>query len=600
MSAKDFSALSIVSGPTDEPLWSTTLGALIDTQARHYGDRTAVVFSWQKVSQTYRDLLFRSKLVAKALLESGIRHGDRVGITAGNCLEYIEVFLGAARIGCPVVVLNSTYAPQELLQAVTFSRCKLVCVAQYSEHRTDLAEHLDLLSRGLKTDLQLVLFNGLFDPGSSKLKSTSYNDFVARGECSKLSDIELTKKESLVRAGDTVNLQFTSGTTGSPKAAMLSHINLINNARLVGERLRLNPNEVVCCPPPLFHCFGLVMGFLGSFTNGSSIVFPSPRFDPDLVLDAIEAERCTVLYGVPTMFVAELDANAKRRRNLTSLKTGLASGSPVPQALMNRLEQDMGIQTMLIAYGMTETSPVTFATSFGCPPEHRLDSVGTVFPHTAAKIIDLEGNIVPRGVRGEICTSGYALQQGYLDNEEKTKEAMRMDADGVLWMYTGDEGVIDKDGYCRVTGRIKDMIIRGKHNHLPMPWRQATNSIVSPGGENIVPVEIEERLLAHASIVEASVVGVPDDKYGEEVACFIRQAEKSARLSAVHVADWVRQTLGRHKAPKHVFWIGDAAVGDDFPKTGSGKHQKHVLRGIGARLLRQSKNANAGAVRARL
>lgn len=195
-------------------------------------------------------------------------------------------------------------------------------------------------------------------------------------------------------------------------------------------------------------------------------MFPAQRFDPDLVLDAIEAERCTVLYGVPTMFVAALDANAKRRRNLTSLKAGLASGAPVPQALMSRLEQDMGIQKMVIAYGMTETSPVTFATSFECPPEHRLDSVGTVFPHTAAKIIDLEGNIVPRGVRGEICTSGYALQQGYFDNEEKTNEVMRMDADGVLWMHTGDEGVIDKEGYCRVTGRIKDMIIRGKYNHL--------------------------------------------------------------------------------------------------------------------------------------
>ncbi|POR38869.1 Putative acyl-CoA synthetase YngI [Tolypocladium paradoxum] len=282
------------------------------------------------------------------------------------------------------------------------------------------------------------------------------------------------------------------GTTGSPKAAMLSHINLINNARLVGERLCLNPNEVVCCPPPLFHCFGFVLGFLGSFTNGSSVVFPAPRFDPDSVLDAIEAERCTVLYGVPTTFVAELDAKAKRRRKLTSLKTGLASGSPVPQALMNRLEQDMGIQKMLIAYGMTETSPVTFATSFGCPPEHRLDSVGTVFPHTAAKIIDLEGNIVHRGVRGEICTSGYALQQGYFDNEEKTNDVMRMDTDGVLWMHTGDEGVIDEDGYCR---------------------RQATNSPVSPGGENIILAEIEERLLAHASIVEVSVVGVPDDSY---------------------------------------------------------------------------------------
>lgn len=204
------------------------------------------------------------------------------------------------------------------------------------------------------------------------------------------------------------------------------------------------------------------MGFLGAFTHGSSIVFPAPRFDPDLVLDAIEAERCTVLYGVPTMFLSELNANTKRQRDLTSVKKGMAAGSLVPRALMDRLEQEMGIETVLIAYGMTETSPVTLATTLGCPPEHRLDSVGTVLPHTSAKIIDSAGKIVPRGTRGEICTSGYALQQGYLDNLEKTNEVMKRDSNGILWMHTGDEGVFDKDGYCRVTGRIKDMIIRGK------------------------------------------------------------------------------------------------------------------------------------------
>lgn len=211
------------------------------------------------------------------------------------------------------------------------------------------------------------------------------------------------------------------------------------------------------------------MGFLGSFTHGSSVVFPALRFDPDSVLDAIEAERCTVLYGVPTMLLTELDANTKRRRDLRSLKRGLASGSPVPQALMNRLEKEMGIQTIVIAYGMTETSPVTMATTIGCPPQHRLDSVGTVLPHTSAKIIDSNGQVVPRGTRGEICTSGYALQQGYLDSPEKTNEAMKLDADGILWMHSGDEGVIDKDGYCRVTGRIKDMIIRGRHLDLLLP-----------------------------------------------------------------------------------------------------------------------------------
>jgi acyl-CoA synthetase (AMP-forming)/AMP-acid ligase II len=245
--------------------------------------------------------------------------------------------------------------------------------------------------------------------------------------------------------------------------------NLINNGKLVGDQLRLTEEDVICCPPPLFHCFGLVMGVLGALTHGSSLVFPSSQFNADLILDSVEFEKCTVLYGVPTMFLVELEANKRRKRNTSSLKTALAAGSLVPQAVMKRMREEMNLENVLIAYGMTETSPVTFATGFEDPLEYRLTSVGTVFPHTKAKIIDSEGNIVPRGVRGEICTSGYGLQKGYLNNPEKTAEAMRPDSDGVLWMHTGDEGVIDHLGYCRVTGRIKDTIIRGMLNTIWTP-----------------------------------------------------------------------------------------------------------------------------------
>ena len=326
------------------------------------------------------------------------------------------------------------------------------------------------------------------------------------------------------------------------------------------------------------------MGFLAAFTHGCTIVFPSQQFDAGLIVDAVDAERCTVIHGVPTMFGAELDVLARKGRKLTSLTRALAAGAPVPPSMVKRLNEEMGIQSVLIAYGMTETSPVTFATTIKDPHERRLTTVGKVFPHTKAKIIDLEGNPVPYGVPGEICTSGYALQRGYLKNAVKTDEVMRRDQDGTLWMHTGDKGVIDSEGYCRVTGRIKDMIIRGKiHLHHKGEPQLTTTP---PGGENIAPTEIEERLLSHQSIVEAAVVGVPDPKYGEQVVAFVKQAEGTSRPSDADVIAWIREALARHKSPAHTIWIGDQGVGNDFPKTASGKHQKHVLQDIAVALLR--------------
>jgi acyl-CoA synthetase (AMP-forming)/AMP-acid ligase II len=364
----------------------------------------------------------------------------------------------------------------------------------------------------------------------------------------------------------------------------LLHSNIINNARFLGDALALTDEDVICCPPPLFHCFGLVMGFLGAFTRGCTIVFPSQQFDAGLIVDAVDAERCTVLHGVPTMFGAELDVLARQGRKLTSLTRALAAGAPVPPSMVKRLKEEMGIQSVIIAYGMTETSPVTFATTVHDSYERRLTTVGKVFPHTKAKIIDLEGNTVPCGVPGEICTSGYALQKGYLKNEAKTQEAMCRDDDGTLWMLTGDKGIIDSEGYCQVTGRIKDMIIRGKLH--PQYKRDRRLITARPGGENIAPAEIEERLLSHESIVEAAVVGAPHHKYGEQVVAFVKLAEGASRPCDADVAAWVREALARHKSPAHTLWIGDDGVGNDFPKTASGKHQKHILRDIAVALLR--------------
>ena len=333
--------------------------------------------------------------------------------------------------------------------------------------------------------------------------------------------------------------------------------------------MRLAVDDVVCCPPPLFHCFGLVMGFLASLCHGSAIVFPSEQFDAYSVLNAVVNEGATALLGVPTMFVAMLEACEKKNFTINTLRTGLAAGAAIPVALMGQLREKLGVKAMLIAYGMTETSPVTFISSLDDTQEKRAMTLGRVMPHTGAKVIskDGKGTILKRGETGELCTSGYALQKGYWKNEAKTKEVMKMDDHGTIWMHTGDECKIDDEGYGYITGRIKDMIIRG--------------------GENIFPVEIEERLVAHPAIIEASVVGLLDERYGEVVACFIRPAEHLSRPGDEEVREWVKQKLARHKAPKHVFWIGDSGVGNDFPKTGSGKHQKHLLQDLGNALVKE-------------
>jgi acyl-CoA synthetase (AMP-forming)/AMP-acid ligase II len=361
--------------------------------------------------------------------------------------------------------------------------------------------------------------------------------------------------------------------------------NLLNNARFVGDAMHLSPSDIICCPPPLFHCFGLVLGFLASFTHGSSIVFPSDFFDVHKVVHAIISENATVLLGVPTMYVSELEVLSKIGQRPRHLRTGLASGSSVSHGLMNELREKMGVQKMLIAYGMTETSPVTFITSLEDEDEKGTKTVGRVVPHTSAKVVGKNGEILGRGERGELCTSGFALQKGYWRNEEKTKEVMRADGDGVLWMHTGDEAIIDEDGYAHITGRIKDLIIRGESSIYFECGLELLTML--KGGENIFPREIEERIMSHPSITEASVIGVKDERYGEVVGCFVKAAEGLPRITDDAMKQWVGEKLGRHKTPQHTFWIGDRDVGSDFPKTGSGKHQKHIMRDLANRLVQR-------------
>ncbi|KAJ5474926.1 hypothetical protein N7475_004492 [Penicillium sp. IBT 31633x] len=583
------SKLALVYGSDEPQLYLKTMGTLIDDQAVEFEGRHAVVFPWQSVRLSYRQLADRSKILAKAMLEMGLSHGDCVGIMAGNCYQYIEVFLGGARIGCPVVVLNNTYSPAELENAVRRSSCKVIFHASSIGSR-DLLGHIETL-RGKQypnlalPELRRIVSLDREDFGGSGIKVESYSTFTARGPSVFSDNDALERAEKLVTPEDVVNLQFTSGTTGAPKAAMLTHINLINNAQFVGRAMQLAPSDVICCPPPMFHCFGLVMGFLSSFFHGSSIVFPSDYFHAGKVVEAIMNEDATVLLGVPTMYIAELEVMMKTGQKPRQLRTGLASGSPVSQSLMNQIRSTMGAQKMLIAYGMTETSPVSFITSLEDTDEKGTTTVGRVFPHTAAKVIDTQGKIVRRGQRGELCTSGFVLQKGYWRNEEKTSEVMRRDENGVLWMHTGDEAMIDGDGYALITGRIKDLIIRGTFKFFHIPNSIALILTFKTGGENIFPREIEERLMCHASIFEASVVGIRNERYGEVVGCFLKLSPQSPKPTDQEIKQFITEQLGRHKAPHHIFWIGDAGVGEDFPKTGSGKHQKHMMRDIGNRLV---------------
>ncbi|OCT45932.1 putative acyl-CoA synthetase YngI [Cladophialophora carrionii] len=588
-------AMSIVSGPKVPQLWEETLGELIQRQAAKYGAHPAATFSWQRNHRlSYQDLSNRSEAVARSMLARGLKHGDHIAIMAGNCYQYIETFLAAARIGCPFVVLNNTYTAKELVSALKVVSCKLLFIAPKIKLK-DLSSHIESVATQMDS-LLCVLVAGGGSTSSDTSKICDYSSFLNQAQST--TTAALRHAESRVRNSDVLNLQFTSGRS----TAFLG--NLVNNGRFIGDAMALTTSDIICCPPPLFHCFGLVLGFLASFTHGSTIVFPCDQFDASQVLDSLLSQKCTALLGVPTMFIAEIEANKTKRLQISGVRTGLAAGSSVSPILMKQLEQEFGIRGMLIAYGMTETSPVTFITSLRDDEERKTQTVGRVLPHTTAKVVDRDGNIVPRGVRGELCTSGYALQKGYFNNLAKTAEVMKRDDEGVLWMYTGDECVIDSEGYCSVTGRIKDIIIRG--------------------GENIFPHEIESLLSTHPSIAEASVVAIRDPKYGEVVSAFLRGQPQAGcltpnvnpslnlphdprtdkrlnRPSWSEINHFVRQSLGSHKAPKYVFWIGDEGVGNDFPKTGSGKIMKHVLRDVGERLVKQGRGGQDEArVKARL
>ncbi|MGZ8178171.1 AMP-binding protein [Williamsia sp. SKLECPSW1] len=535
MQSSDHPATSHDVGPTEPPLIENTIGAVLDRTSDAHADRDALVEVMTGRRWTWSELRTAVDEVAAALLAEGVQKGDRVAIWAPNCAEWVLVQFATATVGAILVTVNPAYRLHELKYVLQQSTVRMV-VATPTSGGSDYAAMLAAVTPEVPSVQRVVLIG-----------TDGWSEFVAAGR-----DIDadaITEARDATSPDDPINIQYTSGTTGSPKGATLSHRNILNNGHFVGELCGYTEVDRVCIPVPFYHCFGMVMGNLACLTHGSTMVIPGPSFDPAATLAAVEAERCTSLYGVPTMFIAELGHPAFSEVDLSSLRTGIMAGSPCPMEIMKQVIDRMGMTEVSIAYGMTETSPVSLQTRVDDPVEKRVSTVGRVGPHLEVAIVDpATGERVPRGEPGELCTRGYSVMLGYWDNPEMTAQAI--DPDG--WMHTGDIGVMDADGYVAVTGRIKDMVIRG--------------------GENIYPREIEEFLYGHPDILDAQVVGIPDDRYGEELVACLRLRPGADDITAESLREFCRDGLARYKIPRYV------QILDEFPMTVTGKVRKVELR----------------------
>ena len=525
-------ALSYSHGVSDVPLLGEAIGANLERTVARFGDRDAVVSCHQGVRMSYAELDAAVDRVASGLLAAGLHKGDRVGIWSPNCAEWVLVQFATAKAGVILVNINPAYRTHEVEYALRQSGVKLLVSARAFK-TSDYRAMIDEVRGGLPT-LQAVVY--LDSPEWDELAATPVDADALR---SRQADLAFD---------DPINIQYTSGTTGFPKGATLSHHNILNNGYFVAELCDFTEADRVCLPVPFYHCFGMVMGNLGAVTHGACIVIPAPGFDPGATLAAVAAERCTALYGVPTMFIAELGHEDFATFDLTSLRTGIMAGSPCPVEVMKRVQRDMHMTDVGICYGMTETSPVSTQTRSDDSLERRVSTVGRPGPHIEVKIIDADtGLVVPRGETGEFCTRGYSVMLGYWDEPEKTAEAI----DAARWMHTGDLATMDGDGYCNIVGRIKDMVIRG--------------------GENVYPREIEEFLYTHEDVSDVSVVGVPDERYGEELCAFV-VTRRGASLTEDAVREYCRSRLAHYKVPRYVVFT------DGFPMTVTGKVQKFKMR----------------------
>lgn len=447
--------LSILHGPVDPPLVDLTLGELLEVQCQANGEAECISIPWTGARWSYDDLRRQSSLIARALLAEGIQHGDRVAIMAGNCEQYAAVFFATVRIGAILVILNNTYTPAEVMYGIGFTASKVLFTTVRIGRNTQEPLLAQLAARDDAPKVVILR-------GGGEGRYATYDDMLAQG--AKVDAHTMYKHETKVSTYDVCNLQFTSGTTGNPKAAMLTHHNIVNNARFIGDRMRLTASDVLCCPPPLFHCFGLVLGLLAVVTHGAKIVYPAEVFDGPATICAIQEEQCTALHGVPAMFdtLLALPEAVHLEPSRLRLRTGIIAGAPVPQYLMKLLVSRLGMAEFTSSYGLTEASPTCFNAFTDDSIKTKLSTVGTLMPHAHAKIVDREGNVVPVGARGELWIGGYQLCAGYWNNSEKTAEVMTRDENGMLWLHTGDEAAFNEHGQCSITGRFKDIIIRGE------------------------------------------------------------------------------------------------------------------------------------------
>ena len=517
-------ALSYVHGASTQPLIGKTIGAQFDETCEAHPDTLALIVRHQGIRWTYAELKDRVDAFGAGLLALGLEPGDRVGIWAPNCAEWTITQFATAKAGLILVNINPAYRLTEAEYAINKVACRALVIAVRHKTSEYLGMVRELREGGRLPTVEAVITIG-DDPHRGCQSFPHIENTAKRADRARLVEIGPT-----LQFDDPINIQFTSGTTGFPKGATLSHHNILNNGFFSGEAMRLQAGEAVCIPVPLYHCFGMVIGNLGCVTHGATMVYPTEGFEPAAALEAVAAERCVALFGVPTMFIAMLGLPDFAAYDLTCLRTGAMGGSPCPIEVMRQVVDRMHMTQVTNVYGMTETSPVSWQTSADDTLERRVSTVGRVHPHLEVKVIDAEGRVTPRGEPGEFCTRGYSVMLGYWGDPERTAEAI--DSGG--WMHTGDLGVIDADGYGNVVGRIKDMVIRG--------------------GENVYPREIEEFLYRHPSIQDVQVIGVPDPKYGEEICAWIVLKPGEA-LEGEAVREFCRGQIAHYKIPRHIKFV---------------------------------------------
>jgi fatty-acyl-CoA synthase len=544
---------SYTSGTSTTPLLGLTIGDLFDQTAAAYPEQPALISRHQKIRLTYRELQAQVNRCARALLHLGVHKGQRVGIWAPTRAEWCITQFATGKIGAILVNINPSYRLHEVEYVLNQSGCSALVIASafkasnYTEMIATLAPELEHSEIGELRAEKLPQLTTVIRLGEDRVPGMlPWADLMAMGDL--VSDEQLQKVQREQEFDDPINIQYTSGTTGFPKGATLSHHNILNNGYFVAELQNITSQDKICIPVPLYHCFGMVMGNLGCVTHGAAMVYPAEGFEPQATMEAVQEERCTSLYGVPTMFIAELAHPDFAKYDFSSLRTGVMAGSPCPVEVMKRVNTEMHMPEVEICYGMTETSPVSTQTRIDSPFDKRVGTVGLVGPHLEIKIIDpASGQVVPVNQPGELCTRGYSVMLGYWNNPEATATAI----DNARWMHTGDLATLDDDGYINIVGRIKDMIIRG--------------------GENVYPREVEEFLYTHPKVRDVQVIGVPDPKYGEEIMAWV-QLKDGESATTEEIREFCKGKIAHYKIPRYVKFV------DSFPMTVTGKIQKFLMR----------------------